>query len=85
MENTNTFNSRTELLFWHFFRATIWAASGVAAARWLPRRLSLEERIRHATLSITARHFCMSARKLEERSLIAVIAVRARLCWTFWY
>jgi hypothetical protein len=48
---------------------------GVAAAR-CP---SLEERVGHATLSITARHFCMSARKLEGRSVIAALAERARL------
>jgi hypothetical protein len=39
----------------------------------------LEERVGHATLSITARHFCMSARKLEGRSVIAALAERARL------
>lgn len=34
---------------------------------------SLEERVGHATLSITARHFCMSARKLEGRSVRAPV------------
>jgi hypothetical protein len=44
-----------------------------------PRCKSLEERVGHATLSITARHFCMSARKLEGRSVLAALGERARL------